>query len=130
MGSLHPDGSPKKDAGFTIFIGINLGAAAAPLICGYVGETYGWHYGFGLATIGMLVGLAVFVMPTAITRFVILATALLSGAGMIRTCTRQVHLRFSAMGFVALFLMAAGVVASRHRQGRPAGAGEPADPEA
>ena len=62
VGSLYPDGSPQRDAGFTIFyIGINLGAAMAPLLCGYVGEKYGWHYGFGLATIGMLVGLAVFV---------------------------------------------------------------------
>ncbi|MEC8422704.1 MAG: peptide MFS transporter, partial [Myxococcota bacterium] len=86
VGSLYPDDSPRKDAGFTIFyIGINLGAAAAPLICGYVGETYGWHYGFGLATIGMLVGLAVFVMPSRLTRVVILLTALLSGAGMIYT---------------------------------------------
>jgi len=40
-------------------MGINLGAALAPLLCGYIGETYGWHYGFGLATIGMLIGLAV-----------------------------------------------------------------------
>ena len=35
-------------------MGINLGAALAPLICGYIGETYGWFYGFGLAGIGML----------------------------------------------------------------------------
>jgi len=133
VGSLYPDGSPKKDAGFTIFyIGINLGAAAAPLICGYVGETYGWHYGFGLATIGMLVGLAVFVMPTAITRFVILATALLSGAGMIYTQLDKSIYELGAMGFVALFLMAAGVVAfmAIGKGGLPEGAGEPADPEA
>ncbi len=64
VGTLYPDGSPKRDGGFTIFyIGINLGAAMAPLLCGYIGETYGWHYGFGLATIGMLVGLAVFRGP-------------------------------------------------------------------
>ena len=69
VGSLYPPNSPKRDAGFTIFyIGINLGAAMAPLLCGYIGETYGWHYGFGLATIGMLVGLAVFVAPTILTQ--------------------------------------------------------------
>ncbi|MGB0714922.1 MAG: peptide MFS transporter, partial [Phycisphaerae bacterium] len=44
VGTLYPDGSPKRDGGFTIFyIGINLGAAMAPLLCGYIGETYGWH---------------------------------------------------------------------------------------
>ena len=45
-------------------MGINLGAAMSPLLCGYIGETYGWHWGFGLATIGMLTGVAVFVAPT------------------------------------------------------------------
>ena len=44
-------------------MGINLGAAMSPLLCGYIGETYGWHYGFGLATLGMLTGVAVFVAP-------------------------------------------------------------------
>jgi len=47
----------KRDMGFYIFyIGINLGAAAAALIVGYVGENIGWHYGFGLAGIGMALG--------------------------------------------------------------------------
>jgi POT family proton-dependent oligopeptide transporter len=79
VGQLYPEGSPKRDGGFTIFyIGINLGAAMAPLICGYVGETFGWHYGFGLATIGMLVGLAIFVAPTILTQALILGTALAS----------------------------------------------------
>jgi dipeptide/tripeptide permease len=64
VGSLYPDGDPRRDGGFTIFyMGINLGAAMSPLLCGYVGETYGWHYGFGLATVGMLLGLAVFMIP-------------------------------------------------------------------
>ena len=133
VGSLYPDGSPKKDAGFTIFyIGINLGAAAAPLICGYVGETYGWHYGFGLATIGMLVGLMVFVLPSGITRIIILLTAVASGLGMIYTQLDNSIYELGAMGFVALFLMAAGVVAflAIGKGGLPEGAGEPADPEA
>ena len=56
VGGMYPQGSEKKDAGFTIFyMGINLGAAMSPIVCGYVGETYGWHYGFGIATIGMLI---------------------------------------------------------------------------
>lgn len=64
VGSLYPVGSERRDAGFTLFyMGINLGAAMSPLICGYIGETYGWHHGFGLATIGMLMGLCIFIFP-------------------------------------------------------------------
>ena len=48
----------------------------SPLLCGYVGETYGWHYGFGLATIGMLTGVAVFVAPIRLTQLLILGGAL------------------------------------------------------
>jgi len=61
VGKLYPEGDPRRDSGFTIFyMGINLGAFLSPLICGLVGETFGWHYGFGLAGVGMLVGLCVF----------------------------------------------------------------------
>lgn len=61
VGGLYKEGDPRRDAGFTIFyIGINIGAAAAPLIVGYIGEVYGWHYGFGLAGIGMLLGQGVY----------------------------------------------------------------------
>ena len=57
VGSLYKDGDRRKDSGFTIFyMGINIGGFAAPLLCGWLGETYGWHYGFGLAGIGMLTG--------------------------------------------------------------------------
>ncbi|WGK65367.1 peptide MFS transporter [Croceiramulus getboli] len=61
VGTLYKDGDPKKDSGFTIFyMGINIGGFVAPLLCGWLGSTYGWHYGFGLAGIGMLTGLIVF----------------------------------------------------------------------
>lgn len=61
VGSLYKDGDERKDSGFTIFyMGINIGAFAAPLLCGWLGETYGWHYGFGLAGIGMVTGLLFF----------------------------------------------------------------------
>ena len=61
VGSLYEEGDIKRDGGFTIFyMGINLGAMIAPLFCGYLGEVYGWHYGFGAAGIGMLAGLVVF----------------------------------------------------------------------
>ena len=61
VGRLYPPGDPRCDSGFTIFyIGINLGAALATLLVGWVGEVWGWSWGFGLAGIGMLVGLATF----------------------------------------------------------------------
>ncbi|OQD42500.1 MFS transporter [Croceivirga radicis] len=61
VGSLYKDGDPRKDSGFTIFyMGINIGGWVAPLLCGWLAAAYGWHYGFGLAGIGMLTGLIVF----------------------------------------------------------------------
>jgi len=61
VGRLYGEDDPRRDAGFTIFyMGINIGAFAATLLCGYLGETYGWRYGFGLAGIGMVIGLATF----------------------------------------------------------------------
>jgi proton-dependent oligopeptide transporter, POT family len=57
VGQLYPEHDPRRDAGFSIFyIGINLGAFIAPLICSYVGENINWHYGFALAGLGMTVG--------------------------------------------------------------------------
>ncbi len=61
VGGLYKDGDIRRDKGFTIFyIGINIGAFLSSLIVGYVGEEIGWHYGFGLAGIGMLLGLVVY----------------------------------------------------------------------
>ena len=62
VGGLYKEGDVRRDPGFTIFyIGINVGAFLASLIVGYVGETIGWHYGFGLAGIGMLLGQIIFI---------------------------------------------------------------------
>ena len=61
VGKLYPDNDPRRDSGFSLFYaGINLGALFASLVCGFLGEAYGWKYGFGAAGIGMLVGLAMF----------------------------------------------------------------------
>ncbi|MCB0448196.1 MAG: peptide MFS transporter, partial [Gelidibacter sp.] len=61
VGHLYTQGDTRRDSGFTIFyLGINLGAAIAPLACAWFAETYGWHYGFVLAGIGMVLGLIVF----------------------------------------------------------------------
>ena len=58
VGGLYPKHEQdKRDMGFYIFyMGINLGAAVSALLVGYIGETIGWHYGFGLAGIGMAMG--------------------------------------------------------------------------
>lgn len=62
VGGLYQQGDLKRDSAFTIFyIGINIGAFAAPLLVGYVGEVINWHYGFGLAGIGMAIGQIVYV---------------------------------------------------------------------
>jgi POT family proton-dependent oligopeptide transporter len=61
VGILYPEGDDRRDSGFTIFyMGINAGAFLAPLVCGWLGYEYGWHYGFGAAGIGMIAGLLVF----------------------------------------------------------------------
>jgi POT family proton-dependent oligopeptide transporter len=57
VGGLYPPGDERRDSGFIIFyIGINVGAFLSALVVGYIGEKIGWHYGFGLAGIGMLLG--------------------------------------------------------------------------
>ncbi len=61
VGALYAQGDPRRDGGFTIFyVGINLGAFISTLACSYLGIAYGWRYGFGLAGVGMLAGLVVF----------------------------------------------------------------------
>ena len=70
-------------------MGVNLGAAIAPLLCGYIGETYDWHWGFGLATFGMLVGVAIFVAPRAATQILILSDDVRAAGGAAGLSPRQ-----------------------------------------
>jgi POT family proton-dependent oligopeptide transporter len=61
VGQLYPPGDARRDRGYTIFyMGINTGAFVAPLVCSWLGETIGWHWGFGAAGVGMLIGLAAY----------------------------------------------------------------------
>lgn len=61
VGSLYGFGDSRRDSGFTIFyMGINMGAFLASIFCGYLGIVHGWKYGFGLAGVGMLLGLIIF----------------------------------------------------------------------
>jgi len=58
VGQLYGRDDPRRDAGFSIFyMGINLGALISPIVCGYLGQKIGWHWGFGAAGVGMTVGL-------------------------------------------------------------------------
>ncbi|MFP2906701.1 peptide MFS transporter [Pyxidicoccus sp. 3LFB2] len=61
VGGLYAPGDGRRDGAFTIFyMGINLGAVLGNFICGTLGETVGWHWGFGAAGVGMLLGLITF----------------------------------------------------------------------
>ena len=63
VGGLYASNDVRRDKGFTIFyIGINLGAFLSSIIVVYLGETIGWHYGFGIAGIGMLLGQIVYIL--------------------------------------------------------------------
>lgn len=63
VGALYPEGDPRRDGAFTIFyMGINLGAFICNLVCGTLAATRGWHYGFGAAGIGMVIGLVVYAL--------------------------------------------------------------------
>lgn len=63
VGQLYPAEDARRDAGFTIFyMGINMGAFAAPLVCGALAVNYGWHYGFAAAGVGMTIGMIVYLI--------------------------------------------------------------------
>jgi POT family proton-dependent oligopeptide transporter len=63
VGELYPEGGARRDAGFSIFyMGINLGAFIAPLVCGTLGQRVNWHWGFAAAGIGMVLGLIQYVL--------------------------------------------------------------------
>ncbi len=63
VGELYDKDDPRKDSGFSLYyMGINLGAFLAPLVCGTLAQTVGWHWGFGAAGVGMLFGLVQYVL--------------------------------------------------------------------
>ena len=131
VGTLYTKTPGKQDGGFTIFyMGINLGAAMSPLLCGYIGETYEWKYGFGLATVGMLIGLAVFVAPRVLTIAAIMSGALAAAIGLI--VFHPIEIISTGVNiFVAIALVSAALVASvaLSRGGLPADAGALPDPQ-
>lgn len=82
VGELYPEGGTRRDAGFTIFyMGVNLGAFLGPLLCGWLATQLGWHWGFGAAGLGMVLGLIQFK----------LSRRWLVGIGMERGNPRPLH---------------------------------------
>ena len=63
IGDLYGDDDPRRGGAYNVYyVGVNLGGLLAPLVCGTLGEVYGWHWGFGAAGVGMCIGLAVYVL--------------------------------------------------------------------
>jgi POT family proton-dependent oligopeptide transporter len=129
VGSLYPPGSIKRDGAFTIFyMGVNLGAAISPLLCGYIGENYGYQYGFGLATIGMLTGIVVFVAPTRVAQVLIAVGAAIGACGLLYfRPDNPFSIGMNVLVAVALLAAAAIAWTALARGGLPHGAGAPRD---
>lgn len=66
VGGLYAKNDPRRDTAFSLYcMSINVGAFLAPLVCGTLGELYGWHYGFGAAGVGMLIGIVIYLSGRA-----------------------------------------------------------------
>jgi len=63
IGDLYGEDDPRRGGAYNVYyVGVNLGGLLAPLVCGTLGEVYGWHWGFGAAGVGMCIGLAVYLL--------------------------------------------------------------------
>jgi len=128
VGSLYPPGSRRRDGGFTIFyMGINLGAAMSPLLCAYVGENYGWSYGFGLAALGMLVGVAVFVAPTRFTQGLIFCGAIATAFSLALLGDNPLSKAANWFAAISLLISAGVAVVALQEGGIPSEAGTAPD---
>ena len=103
VGEFYPPGDPRRDGGFTIFyMGINIGAALGPLVCGWLAQD-NWHYGFGVAGVGMLFGLIQFK----------LTQSQLGDAGLAPPATdggEAAYRRKAWGGILAILLLVAGLL--------------------
>ena len=103
VGDLYPAGGARQDSGFAIFyMGINSGALLAPIITGALGERVGWHWGFGAAGVGMVIGLIVFKLRAPRTLGPI-------GAVPSGTPAQQRSVRMMSIGIVALVAIVVGL---------------------
>ncbi|MDB4915280.1 MAG: hypothetical protein JWM95_2924 [Gemmatimonadetes bacterium] len=99
VGPLYPEGGARRDSGFAVFyMGINLGAAIAPFATGALGEKVGWHWGFGAAGLGMIIGTIWFHMRAPKTLGSI-------GAEPSADAQQQKKVRTITLSVVALFLV-------------------------
>jgi POT family proton-dependent oligopeptide transporter len=104
VGFLYPQGDPRRDGGFSLYyVGINIGAGIAPLICGYVGQRINYRYAFALAGLFMLAGLVQFVLTRGYLRGAGQAPALAAGAGERKKLAYGLAAVLSASGLVAAF---------------------------
>ncbi|MEM0927678.1 MAG: peptide MFS transporter [Pseudomonadota bacterium] len=129
VGELYEKTDKRRDQAFTLYyVGINLGSFGGALLAGYLGETFGWRYGFGLAGIGMLAGLVVFIRGKALLNGAgeprdpkALAEAVVGGITRERLIyigaaiiTLLVWLMIRDQGTVGLVLYAASAITLRH----------------
>ncbi|MGQ0766076.1 MAG: peptide MFS transporter [Gemmatimonadota bacterium] len=110
VGDLYPERGARRDAGFSIFyMGINIGALIAPIITGFLGERVGWHWGFGAAGVGMLIGLITFRLRAAATFHDIGSRP--SGTEAQQRQARTISLGMLAVIALVVMLAATGVIA-------------------
>jgi POT family proton-dependent oligopeptide transporter len=112
VGELYSRSDARRDRAYSIFyVGINIGAFLAPLVCGTIGESIGWHYGFACAGVGMAIGLATYVIS--------LPSLPTEPADERRTATAQTRARFrrSFAILMLLFLPSALFWAAFEQQG-------------
>jgi POT family proton-dependent oligopeptide transporter len=102
VGELYPEGGAARDAGFSVFyMGINLGAFLGPIITGWLGEGYHWHWGFGIAGIGMIFGLIQFR----------LGEKYLGDAGLLKTDDTPAQLASKSRKFFGAFFSIVAAIA-------------------
>jgi len=103
VGELYPEGGARRDAGFSVFyMGINLGALLGPLVTGFLGESHAWHWGFGAAGVGMVLGLIQYR----------LGAGYLGNAGMLRTEDTPTQIAAKSRRFFGSFFAIVAAVAA------------------
>jgi POT family proton-dependent oligopeptide transporter len=103
VGQLYAPGDNRRDAGFSIYyMGINLGAFLAPLVCGYLGQRVNWHLGFAAAGVGMVLGLVQYVLGDRHLGNAGAAPAVVPGASQKAARKQAIMWSVGALGAVAL----------------------------
>lgn len=101
VGNLYKPDDPRRDGAFTIFyMGINLGAMFSPLVCGTLGEKVGWHWGFGAAGVGMLLGLLIYWLGSDLVPKTTSQSAMAASSEESRKLTSKEWKAVMALGFL------------------------------